>query len=503
MWTKDSLEQYVAKELGDYKLLVVSNREPYIHTYAGDEIQCLLPTSGLTTALDPVMRACAGTWVAHGSGNADMDVTNGVDKVMVPPQDPRYSLRRVWLTKAQEDGYYYGFANQGLWPLCHIAYTRPVFDAAHWESYQQVNRVFADAVCQEIGGQKALVFVQDYQLALLPRYIKERKPDAVTAHFWHIPWPNREAFRVCPWQQEILDGLLYNDLMAFHIQYHCNNFLDTVDRTIESLVDYDRNQVTRGGRTTAVRPFPISVDFQQVCRDAQVPEVEEEMEALRHELDLAGQIIGMGLDRYDYTKGILERLRALDRFFQKYPEYLGRMTFVQAGVASRAHIPAYKRLNEEVDDLVEEVNWRHGAGRWRPVICLRQDLSQTSLLALRRLSSYAIVSPLHDGMNLVAKEYVASRFDEDGVLILSPFTGAAQELTDALLVNPYATEFMADAIKTAIEMPLEERRRRMRQMRQVVRENNIYKWAADIIGDIARLAPRDHGAAEAVPAASA
>ncbi|HLF04461.1 MAG TPA: trehalose-6-phosphate synthase, partial [Dehalococcoidia bacterium] len=304
---------------------------------------------------------------------------------------------------------------------------------------------------------------------------------------WHIPWPNREAFRICPWQQEILDGLLHNDLLAFHIQYHCNNFLNTVDRTVEALVDYERYQISRGGRKTLVRPFPISIDFERICRDAQESPVEEEMDSLRHKLRLEGQLVGLGLDRFDYIKGIPERLRALDRFFYKYPEYRGRVTFVQAGVPSRIHIPAYKRLNEEVDDLVEEINWRHGSVRWKPIICLRQHLSSTTLLALRRMAHFALVSSLHDGMNLVAKEFVASRFDEDGVLILSPFTGAARELTDALLVNPYATDHFAEAIKTAVEMPLADRQRRMRRMRQVVRENNVYDWAGTIVSELAQL----------------
>lgn len=491
MTGKEDLQELVKRILGDRLLMVVSNREPYIHTYAGDAVQCIVPASGLTTALDPVMQACGGVWIAHGSGDADRAVVDASDKVAVPPDERRYWLRRLWLSKEQEEGYYYGFANQALWPLCHIAYVRPVFDEVQWNTYQAVNELFADAICSEIGDRKAFVFVQDYHLALVPRLIKERAPRAVTALFWHIPWPNREAFRICPWQEEILDGLLGADLLGFHIRYHCNNFLDTIDRTIEAKVDYERYEVTRRGQKTAVRPFPISIDFQQVNEDAGRSEVEEEMDNLRRGLGLDDQFVGLGLDRYDYTKGIPERLRAFDRFLAKYPAYRGKVVFIQAGVPSRTHIPAYKLLNDEVDHLVEEINWRWESGRWKPVIYLREHLLPTTLLALRRMAHFAVVSSLHDGMNLVAKEYVASRLDEDGVLILSPFTGAARELTDTLSVNPYATDHFAEAIKTALEMPRDERQRRMRRMRRVVQENNVYKWAADIISEMARLYPME------------
>ncbi|MBI2918801.1 MAG: trehalose-6-phosphate synthase [Chloroflexi bacterium] len=488
MATKETLQQTVRELLGDRLLVVVSNREPYIHTFSGDTIECQVPPSGLTTALDPVLRACGGTWIAHGSGDADRQTVDGQDRVAVPPDQPRYSLRRVWLSKEQEEGYYYGFANQALWPLCHISYVRPVFEERHWETYRAVNEIFADALAAEIGDQKAFAFIQDYHLALLPQLVKQRLPNVVTAQFWHIPWPNPEVFRICPWKEDILDGLLGNDLLGFHVRYHCNNFLETVN-TIEAKVDYDRYEVTRRGRKSAVRPFPISVDYDEIDATARSQDVKTEMERLRHELGLDDEIVGLGLDRLDYTKGIPERLLAFGRFLNQNPKYRGKVVFIQAGVPSRTHIGEYKRLNDQIDDLVEELNWRYGSGRWKPVIYLRQHLSPTTLMALRRLARFAAVSSLHDGMNLVAKEFVASRFDEDGVLLLSPFTGAARELTDALLVNPYATDHFAQAIRFAIEMPRAERRRRMGRMRRVVQENSIYKWAADIITFLARLSP--------------
>jgi len=487
MWTKEGLADLVNDRLAGYKFVVVSNREPYVHTFSGGEVRWQVPASGLTVALDPVMRACGGTWVAHGSGDADSEVVDQDGKVMVPPDAPKYALRRVWLTREQEDGYYYGFSNSALWPLCHISYTRPVFSEHDWDDYRKVNEVFAKAVLAEVGVQKAFVFVQDYHLALLPKMIKDANPNIVTAQFWHIPWPNPEAFRICPWQADILGGLLGNDLLGFHIRYHCNNFLDTVDRAIEARADRDKYEVHRGGRITRVRPFPISVDFEALAAEAQSDAVTAEVERLKHTLGIGDEYVGLGLDRIDYTKGIPDRLRAIDRFFEKY-EYRGRVVFIQAGVPSREHIGTYRALNEEVDGLVEEINWKHRTGHWKPIVYLREHLPPRTLMALRKMAHFCVVSSLHDGMNLVAKEYVAGRVDGDGVLILSPFTGAGRELTDALLVNPYATDHFAAAIKEAIEMPEPERRKRMARMKALVQENNVYKWASDIISELSWLA---------------
>lgn len=487
MWTKESLHDLVQAKLSEYLFVVVSNREPYIHSYAGSEIKCQVPPSGLTVALDPVMRASGGTWIAHGSGDADKEVVDSKNKVRVPPEESRYSLKRVWLTKEEEDGYYFGFSNEALWPLCHIAYTRPKFDESDWNTYKKVNRLFSEAVLEEVGNRKAFVFIQDYHLSLLAPLLKENHPNIITAQFWHIPWPNREAFRICPWYEEILSGLLGNDLLGFHIRYHCNNFLDAVDRLIEAKVDWERYEITRGGKKTAIRPFPISVDFEAISKEARQTKVTEEMARLKSSLGLQDMLVGLGLDRIDYTKGIPDRLRAIDRLLEKYPEYRGRLVFIQAGVSSRIHIDAYKKINDEIDNLVEEMNWRYMFDHWRPIIYLRENLQPLTLTALRRMADFCVVSSLHDGMNLVAKEFVAARFDETGALVLSPFTGAARELTDAVLVNPYATDHLAEAIKKALEMPKREKQKRMRRMRELVRENNIYKWATDIISEMVKF----------------
>lgn len=487
MWTRDSLHELIKEKLAGYLLIVVSNREPYIHTFSGKEVITQVPASGLTVALDPVMRACGGIWIAHGSGTADKKVVDKNSKVGIPPQRPLYSLKRVWLSEQEESGYYYGFSNEALWPLCHIAYTRPVFKEFDWKMYKKVNEIFAKAVLEEAGYKKTFVFIQDYHLTLLSRLIKENNPNIITAQFWHIPWPNREVFRICPWQEEILRGMLGNDLLGFHIRYHCNNFMDTVDRAIEAKVDWERYEVTCEGKKTTVRPFPISIDFDEISQNAQSDLVTAEIERLKEKLGLENEFIGVGFDRMDYTKGIPERFRAVARFFEKYPEYRQRVVFIQGGVPSRTHLEPYQKLNSDIDKLEESINSEYSRSNWKPIIYLREHLSQLSLMALRQMADFFVVSALHDGMNLVAKEFIASRYDEDGVLILSPFTGAARELPDALLSNPYSADYLADAIKKALEMPKKEKQKRMHKMREVVKENNIYKWAADIITDLAKF----------------
>src|SRR5207244_7880229 len=333
-------------------------------------------------------------------------------------------LCRVWLTKQEQQGYYYGFANEGLWPLCHIAYTRPHFDPRDWDQYYRVNRKFADAVLDEVDDEPAVVFVQDYHFALLPRMLRDARPDLVILHFWHIPWPNREVFRVCPYQNEILDGLLGNDLLSFHIQYHCNNFLETVDRALESKVNMEEFSVTRGGKTTLVHAQPISID-PDLWSQPSVEETKREERRIRKRLHLGDQLLLLGVDRVDYTKGIPERFRAVDRLLTLHPELRRKFSFVQIAAPSRVHIPTYRRLNEELDALVEEINWRHGNHTWQPIVYLNEHHNHDQVYALYRMAAGCVVSSLHDGMNLVAKEFVAARSDLRGVLILSQFTGSA------------------------------------------------------------------------------
>jgi alpha,alpha-trehalose-phosphate synthase [UDP-forming] len=487
MWTKDALHELIDNKLRDHRFIVVANREPYVHRYAGNRIECIPPVSGMVSALDPILRACGGVWVGHGSGSADRKTVDAHDHVAVPPENPSYTLRRVWLTKEEEDGYYNGLANGGLWPLCHMVFTRPVFDPRHWPIYREVNERFAEAVLEEADDNPAFVFIQDFHFALLPRILKENNPNLIVAHFWHIPWPNPEVFQAFPWKEELLDGLLGNDLLGFQLRYHCQNFLDTVDRIVEAKVDYEKFELTRGGKATLVRPFPISIDFDGHEAMAGSEKVEQEMDRWRQQLMLGDQKLGIGIDRIDYTKGLVERFRALDLFLEKHPDHRERIVFVQIGVPSRMHVQQYKLLDDEIAHLVEEINWKWSSDSWRPIIYLKQQHSPPQMMALHRLADFCIVSSLDDGMNLVAKEFVASRSDGDGLLILSRFTGAARELTSALLVNPFGVDEIADGIYQALEMSEEERRKRMQKMREVVAENNVFRWAGKLLSALLKF----------------
>jgi trehalose-6-phosphate synthase len=484
-WTAERLSVHVRAMLGDSRLFVVANREPYIHRHQGKSIEAMVPASGVVTALEPVLCACDGTWVAHGSGDADRETVDKHDCLRVPPDDPRYTLRRVWVSKEEEEGYYYGFANEGLWPLCHIAHTRPLFRVSDWEHYERANRRFADAVLKEMEGMdRPVLLAQDYHFALLPRMIKKARPDARVAIFWHIPWPNPEAFGICPWQKELVDGLLGADLIGFHIQSHCTNFLQTVDRALESRIDWEHFTVNREEHRTVVKPFPISVEFPENPPLAETQEFTMERAEMLRELGIEADFVGVGVDRVDYTKGILERFLAVERLMEKHPAYRKRFTFLQIGAPSRTRIKRYHDLLVEVEAEADRINGRFQTGKWKPILLLKRQHNHHEIQRIYRVADLCLVSSLHDGMNLVAKEFVAARQDEQGVLILSRFTGAARELPDALLVNPYDIEQMAEAIRFALEMDSEERKTRMQAMRKVVREHNIYRWAGNLIAEL-------------------
>lgn len=488
-WTAERLSVHVRDRLENSRLFVVANREPYIHRHQGKSVEAIVPASGLVTALAPVLCACDGTWVAHGSGDADRETVDKHDRLRVPPEEPRYTLRRVWLSKEEEEGYYYGFANEGLWPLCHIAHTRPVFRVSDWKHYERANRRFADAVLKEMEGlDRPVLLAQDYHFALLPRMIKKARPDARVAIFWHIPWPNPEAFGICPWQRELVDGLLGADLIGFHIQSHCTNFLQTVDRVLESRIDWEHCTVNREEHRTVVKPFPISVEFPvNPAPDEAVESVYLERAALLRELGIEALFLGVGVDRVDYTKGILERFLAIERLLEKHATYREKFTFLQIGAPSRTHIKRYHDLLAEVESEAERINWRFQTGKWKPIVFMKRQHSHHEIQRFYRTADLCLVTSLHDGMNLVAKEFVAARQDEQGVLVLSRFTGAAREFPDALLVNPYDIEQTAEALRIALEMNTEERKSRMQRMRRVVREHNIYRWAGSLIGELCEV----------------
>ncbi len=480
-WTEARLRDVIRAKLGENALYLVSNREPYMHVLdeAAGAPRCIRPAGGVVTALDPIMRASGGMWIAHGAGNADRQFVNSKDKLGVPPEDIGYILKRVWLSKEEEQGYYYGLSNEGLWPLCHITHTRPMFREADWRAYREVNQKFADSLLQELPARNPFVFIQDYHFTLLAKMIKERRPDTSIALFWHIPWPNPEVFATCPYYEQILDGMLACDLIGFQAQIYCNNFLDTANRLLESRVDAETFSVVRLGKETTIRAFPISVN--DTLDRGLTGEEEDDIDRLRKEYGLQDKVVAVGVDRLDYTKGLLERVAAVDRFIEKYPEYKKRFVFIQLAAPSRTHIQRYHDFAGEVEGLVEKVNWKHSEGSWRPILYFERHFSHEEIRPYYALADLCIVSSLHDGMNLVAKEYVSAKADLNGVLILSRFTGAARELTQAVLVNPYSTEEFADSIRLAAEMPAEEKRTRMMHMRETVKTNNVYRWAGSII----------------------
>ena len=500
-WSAERLHQSLTRHLGGESVVLVANREPYVHDRApGGGLRVVHPASGLVTALEPVMRACSGTWVAHGSGPADREASDRHGRLRVPPGEESYSLRRVWLTSEEEQGYYYGFANEGLWPLCHVVHVRPTFRAGDWEHYQRVNRKFAEAVCQEVDGLDPIILVQDYHFALLPAMLRERLPRATIIAFWHIPWPNAERLGICPWAARLLEGLLGASVVGFHTQQHCNNFLESVDRFLESRIDRERQSIVMGGRETLVRPYPISVDWPNRWVRGAPP-----VEACRREVFQALSLpadarLGVGVDRLDYTKGIEERLLAVERALERFPSLRGRFTFAQLAAPSRTAIESYRALNEAVERLAARINERFGSGSYRPIALLREHHEPPTIFRYYRAADLCYVSSLHDGMNLVAKEFVAARDDERGVLVLSRFTGAARELPEALLVNPYDLEEASEALATALSMSAGGQGERMRAMRAYLAHFNVYRWAGRILADAAILRQRDRLAGRLVAA---
>jgi trehalose 6-phosphate synthase len=490
-WTPQALRQVVRDYLNSAQVIIVSNREPYIHNFDADHHPVVqVPASGMVTALEPIMRACSGVWVAHGAGSADRETVDRYDQVRVPPDDPAYTLRRVWLTEEQEQGYYYGFSNEGLWPLCHLAYVRPAFRASDWQAYQEVNAKFADVVAAESTTDSPVVLIQDFHFALLPQLIRKRIPKATIALFWHIPWPNAETFGVCPYKEEMLLHMLSADILGFHTRYHCQNFLGTVDRFVECQIDHEHMTVTLQGHVCRVAPYPISIEWPPRWLQF-LPDVATCRSAVRERYEIGAEtVIGLGVERWDFTKGIIERFQALEALLDKNPRHRGRIVLLQIAAPSRSQLPAYHALQQQTYGEVERINAKFAEGAWRPIILIDQHQEPLRVFELYRAADFCMVNSLHDGMNLVAKEFVAARDDEDGVLILSTFAGASRELTEAVLINPFDVTETANAMEIAMRMGREERRNRMALMRRTVKENNVYRWAGRMLMDAARIRQR-------------
>jgi trehalose 6-phosphate synthase/phosphatase len=490
-WTPQALQQVVREQLHSPQILVVSNREPYSHEYGEhDAIEVQVPASGMVSALEPVMRACSGTWVAHGSGSADREVVDRFDRVKVPPENPSYTLRRVWLSPTEEEGFYYGLSNEGLWPLCHLAYVRPAFRGEDWIAYQAVNRKFADVLLHEAQSDDPVILIQDYHFVLLPGLLRARRSKATIVMFWHIPWPNAETFGVCPWKHEMLSHLLMADILGFHTLYHCQNFLATVDRFIECQIDHAHMTVTLQGHVCHVAAYPISIEWPPRWLSS-IPDVAESRRQVRGLFHIGEHVtLGLGVERWDFTKGVLERFLALELLLEHNPRLRGTVVLLQIAAPSRSKLPAYQALQQATLSEVERINERFATPDWKPIVLIGKHQPPEQVFELYRAADFCIVNSLHDGMNLVAKEFVAARDDEDGVLILSTFAGASRELVEALLVNPFDVAETAAAIRRAIEMPREQRRQRMQLMRRTVKENNVYRWAGRMLMDAARIRQR-------------
>lgn len=486
MTNKSSYEGYSGLEsLGPERLIVVSNREPYVHKRSGLRFSMETPAGGLSAALDDILKTTQGVWIAWGSGNADRDTVDGDSRLRVPPDDPRYTLRRVWLAPQVVDNYYHGYANQVLWPLCHITLDRVTYRRNYWEYYVRANRAFADTVLEELTGRD-IVWVHDFHLCLVPAMLRERSAGLTIAHFWHIPWPNWSVFRVCPQARELLAALLANDLIGFQIPLFVRNFMDCVSECLDATIDYHRRSITYRGHTTRLEAFPISVNYDKFNALAASAHAAKTMDAVRRKYRLQDLLVGVGVDRLEYTKALIKRLQALEFFFERYSSFRRKFTFIQIAVPTRMREP-YLSYGLTVKEMIERINKRFGQGSWMPIIYLTEKIDHKDLAAYYRLSDLAIISSVYDGMNLVAKEYVSSQVDEEGVLILSELAGAADELEGSLLVNPYDIEAFAERIKQALAMDFGEKKARMTSLRRQVCEHDIRRWVADVLGYIVKL----------------
>lgn len=495
---REKFNDLIKEKLGDINLIVASNREPTAHEYVGKKIKTVKSIGGLTIALEPILRNLHGTWIAYGGGSADKAVVDSNGEIKLPEGEESYTLKRVFLTKKDLNEYYYGYANSVLWPLCHAVYVKPIFNSEQFSTYDDVNKKFADSIIEKIkelnsvtdiddgkgNAAENVIWLQDYHLARCAKYLKEYDENIKTSIFWHIPWPNPETFSICPEKMKLLDGLLANDLIGFQIIYHCQNFLKVCEWELEAQVNWADYSVTYKGHKTRVMPFPISVDavyLNHIAMSEKVDEIMDDIQKNDEIIESAYEFLAVSVDRLDYTKGIIEKLMAIDKLLEKHPELWGKFVFVQFGVPSRVHIEAYKKFNDDISRLSDDINWKYGTSEWRPIVRHFKQLDLEVYMAYYRLCNVMIVTPLHDGMNLVAKEFTMSNTDYNGMLILSKFAGAAKELYDPLLVNPYNTECFAEKIYEGILMDRDEKKKRTLKMQNIIFENDIYNWAYNFL----------------------
>ncbi|MBX4197986.1 trehalose-6-phosphate synthase, partial [Candidatus Parcubacteria bacterium] len=482
---KKVIEKLLGDRIGDYKLIVVSSAEPYTHGYYKDKITVVRGAGGLITAMEPIIKLNGGLWIAHGRGASDKEVVNEEDKIKMPPGRRQYTLKRLWITKRNLLGWYYGLCNEALWPLCHSVFERPIFRQGDWEAYTAVNQQYADAVLKEIDPdhkEKVVVWIHDYHLALVPQMLREKYPDIIVGHFWHVPWPVAEIFRIFPWDRQVLEGMLGNQLIGFSRHSHCRNFLTSVSKTLEAKVDFDNLTITYNDRVTYVRHFPISIDYQAISYASQKSKRFGKSH-IKQIVTGRYEFLSFGVERIDYIKGVVERIKAIDRFLEKYPEYQERFVHINVLQPSRTILKRYEQLDQEIETLIETVNFKYATSNWQPIHVIKETQTPTELYSLYKSANLMMVTSLAESMNLVAKEYVTAG-PADGALILSEQTGAADELQDALIVNPYDIEQLADTIKRALEMPKDERKQRMEKLQAAVSKNNVYQWASKFLNNL-------------------
>jgi alpha,alpha-trehalose-phosphate synthase [UDP-forming] len=479
--------------LQDRTLIMLSNREPYEHTRRDGSISVRQPPGGLVSALDPTMRRTHGTWVAWGSGSADRDTADASGRLLVPEDEKSYTLRRVWLNDADVEGYYLGFANGVLWPACHMLIQHIVFRDEHWMRYRDVNDRFAQAVLDEArrADREPMVWIQDYHFALVSARLRKAMPSLFIHQFWHIPFPPLDILGVLPGEvaRAVVRGLLGNDLLEFHTRRFVANFLSCVEHFVpDAVVRRSTQTVEYEGRVITLGAFPISIDVELYESLASSPEAEERVNELRHRYARDGRkALGVSVDRLDYTKGIPERLRALETLWEEDPVLRERFTVILVATPSRTDLAAYRDLEAEVVSAVHEINERFGTDEWTPIVFIHDNVSAELLATIYRAADLCMVSSLQDGMNLVAKEFVACQVDERGVLVLSRFTGAAEGIDGAVLINPFNVDGFVAGIRTALEMHPDERRLRMRAMREQLKQTTIFDWLDSILERADRL----------------
>jgi len=479
--TPQDLTNFVKETLDGKKFIVAIQREAYLHSYGAHGITVEKTAGGAHSLLDGILQATGGTMVALAAGDADNQVVDEKNRVKVPPENPTYTLKRVFIKKKELEGFYYGFANQTLWPLCHAVFVKPIFHNSWWQDYVTVNQKFADAVVEELGDEEGFIWINDYHLALLPTMLRRARPNLKIGVFWHIPWPTYEIYRICPWRKDIETGLFGADFIGFHRGYHVDNFVECCRRDLEIIVDSEPRSITYKDHTTKVANVPAGIDYTEIAREISTQTPTKRL--IEKDFGFTYEKLGISVDRVDYTKGIPERLRIIDRFFEKYPEWIGKFTYLMIGAPSRVHIPAYKAINHEISDLVEKINWKYGNGTWLPIQYINKTLPREKIFFYYRLADICMVTSLDDGMNLVAKEYAICNDDKKGMLLLSKFTGAAKDMKSAMLINPYDTEGSAVALYHALQTDEKEKEKRNTELKQVLLENNIYQWGMTFIQD--------------------